>query len=249
MKSRKTRFKEEILRFIEKSGYSISKAPVTFRGLNRVEHDFERTHLWLMNENFHSIIDIGANAGQFAEKARALFPNAKIHSFEPIPELFEMLKKKFSNDKLFEAYPFALGMTTEKGVFNRNDFSDSSSFLKMESRHFKEFPRTKNTRTIEVDILPLDNFKEKLELSSPYLVKIDVQGFEDKVIKGGEMILANARMILIEVGFESLYQGQPLFEDIYFILSSLGFKFRGVYEQLCSPVDGRILQADAVFVQ
>ena len=53
---------------------------------------------WLHNFHFKTIIDIGANEGQFSDKMRILFPEAEIFAFEPLPEVFERLKSNFSRD-------------------------------------------------------------------------------------------------------------------------------------------------------
>jgi hypothetical protein len=76
-----------------------------------------------------------------------------------------------------------------------------------------------------------------------------VQGFEDKVIAGGPETIRKAKAIIIEVSFRELYEGQPLFEEIFELLSDKGFKFMGNLYQLLSPIDGAPLQADALFVR
>ena len=81
------------------------------------------------------------------------------------------------------------------------------------------------------------------------MVKIDVQGLEDKVIAGGEDVIAAARVLIIETSFVPLYKGGPLFHDIYAILKQRGFTYHGNFEQLVSPQDGRVLQADAIFIR
>jgi hypothetical protein len=88
-----------------------------------------------------------------------------------------------------------------------------------------------------------------LKLIDPILIKIDVQGFEDKVIAGGADTIKKAKVIIIEVTFKELYTDQPLFHDIYEMLSKLGFTYHGNFDQLPSPVTGEILQADAIFIK
>jgi hypothetical protein len=74
-----------------------------------------------------------------------------------------------------------------------------------------------------------------------------VQGYEAKVIAGGEDVVACAKIIIVEVSFQRLYEGGPLFDDIYRILKDRGFNYAGNFEQLYSPKNGRVLQADAIF--
>ena len=86
-----------------------------------------------------------------------------------------------------------------------------------------------------------------MEIIHPVLLKMDVQGYEDKVINGAKQLLNDVDYIITEVSFRSLYKDQPLFGDIYDLLSSLGFQHGGNFETLLSPKDGSILQADALF--
>ena len=60
-------------------------------------------------------------------------------------------------------------------------------------------------------------------------------------------MVARAKIIIIEVSFQPLYEGGPLFGDIYPLLKEHGFTYNGNFEQLLSPKDGRILPADAIF--
>jgi hypothetical protein len=95
----------------------------------------------------------------------------------------------------------------------------------------------------------LDEALDGITLEPEVLVKIDVQGYEDKVIAGGEQTLSRARAIVIEVSFQKLYEGQPLFDDIYRLLTARGFTFMGHLYQLLNPSDGSVLQADALFLK
>src|SRR5687768_15429271 len=52
---------------------------------------------WLLAMNIRTILDVGANVGQFAILAHEVFPSAKIFSFEPLPECFEVLKSRLSS--------------------------------------------------------------------------------------------------------------------------------------------------------
>lgn len=81
------------------------------------------------------------------------------------------------------------------------------------------------------------------------LVKIDVQGYEDRVIRGGQRVISRAKVLIVETSFQTLYDGQPLFEDIYDTLLKMGFRYIGALWQLRSPLNGSILQADSIFVK
>jgi hypothetical protein len=69
------------------------------------------------------------------------------------------------------------------------------------------------------------------------------------VIAGGEQLLDKTKAIIIEVSFSELYEGQPLFDRIFELLSRKRFKYMGNLYQLLNPIDSAPLQADALFVR
>jgi hypothetical protein len=95
----------------------------------------------------------------------------------------------------------------------------------------------------------LDSFFDKNQIKSPLLLKVDVQGYELPVLEGGQSILSRADAVIIETSYYPLYKDQPLFEEIYEYLVSRGFRYVGNIDQLESPNDNSVLQADAVFVR
>ncbi|OOG76163.1 FkbM family methyltransferase [Algoriphagus sp. A40] len=240
--------KEQINKFLRSFGYEMRKGPLFISGMT-VENDFFKKHLWLQNFSFKTIIDIGANRGQFASRFRLLFPLAKIYCFEPIPEVFNHLCELFKNDPNFKGFNLGLGEKPGTFDFFQNDFSDSSSLLPMKNLHKENFPFTQNEKLIKISVDTLDNLSAKsLELTGPILVKIDVQGFEKMVILGGIDTIKKASVLILEVSFQELYENQVYFDTIYSMLKEMGFSFMGNYDQLHSPKDGSILQADAIFL-
>jgi hypothetical protein len=85
-------------------------------------------------------------------------------------------------------------------------------------------------------------------ISGGLLLKIDVQGFEDRVIRGGRKTIAQAEAVIVEVQNAYLYDGQPTFRDIFMELDALGFAFSGVLDQH-TGTDGRVLYYDAIFLK
>ena len=117
----------------------------------------------------------------------------------------------------------------------------------MDDLHREEFPHTTNVIEETIQVKRLDDVADQLNIIGPLIVKIDVQGFEDRVIRGGELTLQKAHAIIVELSSYSLYEGQPSFADVHIQLDRLGFVFRGTVDQMLSPKDGRILQFDGLF--
>jgi FkbM family methyltransferase len=202
---------------------------------------------WIHDLQIITVLDIGANTGQFALALNAVLPNSKIYSFEPIPECFEVLQKSIQGISNMQAFNTAIGNQSGKLSFERCKSSLSSSFRKMTDVHKIAFPETSEHETINVAIEKLDYLASQLEIVEPLLIKIDVQGFEDQVLRGGHETIKKAKIIIIETSFAKLYEDQPLFREIYEILLNFGFNYGGTLEKLQDPITGRVLQEDSIF--
>ena len=196
-----------------------------------------------------TIIDVGANEGQFVEEILNIFPLAEIYSFEPLGDCYEKLMSNFRNNKKVHTYNFALGEQDGEITFSRSSASPSSSILKMGDLHKKLYPHTANLVEEKVKIKRLDDVFADVNLENEVLLKIDVQGAEEKVIKGGSSVLKKANMIITEVSYATLYENQPLFRDIMNLLEKYGFSYIGNMEQFANPLTGAPLFADAIFVK
>ncbi len=204
---------------------------------------------WLKEMNIQTVLDIGANEGQFALLIRKLLPQVAICSFEPIRSCYDKLVKNFNNDKAFKAFNVAVGDQDAMIEMNINDFSPSSSLLEINELHVENFKHTARTQKQQVQVQTLDGLHSGLNLTKPYMVKIDTQGYEDKVIKGGQQVLEGADVIFVELSYRQLYKEQTLFDDIYNRLVLLGFQYHGNFEELLSPENGAILQSDGIFIK
>jgi FkbM family methyltransferase len=203
---------------------------------------------WLTEYQFHSIVDIGSNEGQFAKKILSVFPTAEIHCFEPLPEVYEKLKSNFRDRGNVHCYNYALGATHAEMDIHRNEYSPSSSLLEMLDLHKSNFDFAVKSEPTKIQTRTLDSFFKE-PIVAPVLLKIDVQGYEMPVLQGGESVLQQANVVIIETSFYALYKNQPLFEDVYAYLTSKGFRYVGNIEQLESPKNHKVLQADAVFIK
>lgn len=209
----------------------------------------ERRFLWLTRLPIRTVLDIGANIGQSAIFYHGLFPDAHIYSFEPIGQCYAELKRNVAEVSRATAFNLALGDTQGVTTLYRSASPGSSSLLPMGDLHHCAFPSTKPSGEEQVRVARLDDLAGELRLEDDILMKIDVQGYEDKVLAGGLSVLRRARLVITEVSFHELYRGQTLFQDIYRQLEGVGFRYMGSMKQMLSPLDGGVLQADAVFMR
>ncbi len=204
---------------------------------------------WLKEWRIRTILDIGANVGQFASQIHRLIPDAMLYSFEPLEDCYDQLRERMRHVSVFRAYNLALGDKNGREWIYRNDFTPSSSILPMDEHLKRSFPFAARATPREICISRLDDLAEELVLTPPILIKIDVQGMEDKVILGGDRVFSRTSILIVETTFETLYRGQALFDRVYDLLRDRGFRFMGSEHSIRDPKSGRVLQCDAVFIR
>jgi FkbM family methyltransferase len=195
-----------------------------------------------------TVVDVGANIGQFAIKVAKKNPKVQIFSFEPIESVFKILSSNtlhFSNVKVFN---IGFGERVETMTMFCNEASPSSSMLEMDDTHVELFPHTKNVKETTVNVSTLDSFTFPKDMRGNIFLKIDVQGFEDRVLSGGYQFIEKCEVILIELNHMYLYKNQQPFYYFFSILEEKGFKYMGNIEESYSN-DDQIICADAIFIK
>lgn len=202
---------------------------------------------WLKRQNIESVFDIGANVGQFATEIREILPQAKIYSFEPLKECYTLLQQNMKNDHNFEAFNCALGSENSRKDIHKSSYSPSSSLLTMSNTHKDLFPHTKDHHTENIVVRRLDDIFNEIKAKKNILLKIDTQGYEEMVIRGGQNTIKQAQFIIIENSYVPLYEGQALFDSIYERLKTLGFEYAGALHQKINKETGEVIFEDSIF--
>lgn len=198
-----------------------------------------------------SLIDIGANRGIFFDELQKIFSNSTIEALliEPIPECILELKKKFSKNKNITIGEYAASNVIESREFFINKYDVTSSLLIFKhDRHELKDINTSINRSIRLITNTLDNIiiEKHYNPNIIDIIKIDVQGFEDRVLSGATEILKRTKFIWIEVSFKPLYNGSCLFHDVHKVLCDLNFVLVEIIEEFRSPQD-EILQANCLY--
>ncbi len=233
-----------IRRFIHKSirstGYSIVP-------LNRVIPRSAGPN-WAEKLNIQTIIDIGSNEGQFILNISKSLPGRKIIAFEPIAGCY---RKMLHNTRHLDVQAFQTGLSDTEGdaTIHVSNNLVSSSLLDMKDLHQNEYPESTFVRQETIRLSRLDTIVANMSLQKNILIKVDVQGYEEKVISGGEKTFAEAAALIVESIFEPFYEGQWLFDDIYRHFTKAGFRFMGFTEQENSKRTGIPLFADSLFIR
>lgn len=192
------------------------------------------------------VYDIGANEGQFASFVAKLPSVAAIYSFEPVRQAYAQLARQHGAGGKVRCFPVALADRCGRQQIHVNRFSPSSSLLPIGYIHVEEFPYTAETHEEEVRVTTLRAIVQEHALSPPDFVKIDVQGYEDRVILGGEEILQRARFCMLELSLVPLYEGNALITDVNALMRRLGFRLMGIVGEVVGQ-SGEIVQIDGLF--
>jgi FkbM family methyltransferase len=227
-------------------GILITKGELITYKLSPLEEDKFK---WLQDMNINTVIDVGAHKGEFALQLYSILPKAQFYCLEPLHDIFLELQNNLKELPNFKLFNFAVGDRAGETEMYRSDFSPSSSLRKMATLHKETYPFSSGEQVEKVTVTTLDELTKELKIEDNLLLKIDVQGYEDRVIRGASNILACSKIIIIETSFCQLYEGQALFGDIYKMLDEQGFVYSGNWEETKSPSDGTPLQQDSIFIR
>lgn len=194
-----------------------------------------------------TILDIGANVGQFAVAAAKMFPDATVYSFEPDPDTVQALRKNVSAIERVKVRELALGEEPGEVVFNVNKNTQVSSILPLHPGRLEAFPDATVTKTINVPLDTLDRVFRNVEMESPILLKIDVQGYEDRVLKGAVELLQRVDYILFEASMKQLYEGERTFVEMIKLMEGFGYVFLRPLNHHVSPLNGEVIEMDVLF--
>jgi FkbM family methyltransferase len=208
--------------------------------------------IWHCNDKkIETCFDIGANVGQFGQKLSKFGYTGTIVSFEPLEEAHQLLSKMakpFPN--WYVESQTALGDTIGTVEINVSANSHSSSILDPSAISIKVDSGIKIVNKESVVMDTLDNVVERaiyLDKRTPSLIKIDVQGYEDKVIFGASHTLSSARLVFVEMNLAPVYEGAAGFVDIYTKLENQGFECISLTPAFEDNSRHRMLQVDGLF--
>jgi FkbM family methyltransferase len=205
---------------------------------------------WLPATSIGTVLDVGANEGQFVKVARVLFPQASILAFEPNPHLRTALEGLFTASGSGAVLPLACGRESGVLPLYLTKFSPSASLLQPTEVRIPDYPAAEIGETVQVKVERLDDVvRANAWARAPYLLKLDVQGFELEVLQGATGILPEIAVIVCEVNAEDFYAGQAGFEQIYLCLREHGFKLVDIGEPIRARATGEVLYFDVAFLK
>jgi FkbM family methyltransferase len=193
-----------------------------------------------------TVVDVGANRGQFALFALHTFPAARIVSFEPLEVPAERFRRVFANEPRVTLHHAALSPETGQSTMHVSGHDDSSSLLPITATQGELFRGTGEVRTETVRTGPLSEFLDAGSIEEPALLKLDVQGYELEALRACGELLDKFTYVCAEGSFIELYEGQVLADDLIAWLREHGFELVHSYGGI-SDKQGRKIQDDMLF--
>lgn len=204
--------------------------------------DFKEDLTYKFNIHPQVIFDVGAHYGETALYYREEFPKAKIYSFEPVKKSYEILVKNTQHDKNIHCLNFALG---EKPgaveIFLYDDYYSPMNSIKHGNQSgAKE----------AISVYTLNDFIKEKRIAKIDLLKIDTEGFELEVLKGGENILSSGSVsaIIAECGLSNTNDRNTKLADLINYLDKFGYYFTGLYDIDARTYHKGITYANALFI-
>lgn len=197
-----------------------------------------------------TVLDIGANAGQFAAGLRASGFAGRIASFEPQKAAFAALTEAAKGDAFWECHRLGLGAAPGRLTMHISAFSPSSSMLPIGKRHVELFPFTAEAGTEEVEVVRLDDWlAARGELPGGLFLKIDTQGYETPVLEGATRAIQSAVGVQVELNFAELFDGQSRYYDVMATLDRAGLKLFSLLDVSLAPEHKGYLWGDGLFLR
>jgi FkbM family methyltransferase len=221
-------------------GYDILKYRTTHPAHIVLDH--------LKLNNISTVLDVGANEGQYSHELRKAGFTGRIISFEPLSEAFLRLKKQSSRDKNWQCFNFALGETAGKAIIHVSKHSPSSSILPMTSLHNEAAPGSEYVREEQIEVKTLDTIFDTLNIEGENIfLKVDTQGYEKNVLDGAAGKLSSIKGIQLELSASRLYQGEELYYSICRFVEEKNFHLVRIIPGFTHSATRDMLQFDALF--
>ena len=205
------------------------------------------------------ILDVGGNKGQSIERFIKIFDNPTIHSFEPIKKEYDYMIKKFKGKNNIILNNFAIGekkcikefnVTAKTGNSSFNNIQKDTKWLKARSKEYNISEENYIVKKEKISIETLDDYIKKQNLKRIDLLKIDTQGYEDKVLEGAVDNLKNQKVgaVITEIMFDNVYSRYLSFSDIEKHLLPNNFRMVGIDLANNNLFSGLVFFADVYYL-
>lgn len=226
------------------------------RGLEIVHHRLEsapteQLMLALRHFGIDLIVDVGANAGQYASELFEAGFEGVIESIEPLPDAHAALVAHARLQPRWKVLDrMALGAESGEVELHVAGNSLSSSVLPILDRHVDAAPTSKTVGSVKAPLRTLDDVAlDRIDGARAVMLKIDTQGYEDAVLRGAARSLQRLTLVQLELSLQPLYGQQRLWLDMIGDMQARGFIVWSIQPEFCDPVTGQLLQVNGLFAR
>lgn len=222
----------------------LNDATIQFEADQQLGRDLLLDLFELTSTNGPRIFDVGANQGQSIKAFLRLWPNAQIISFEPDPVEATSLRRNWSSSEGVEIVEAAVLDHDEGTSFHRFESSELNS---IHNRATASWITSPPIDLVRVPSLTLEGFCQDRSIAQVDLLKVDVQGAEDLVLKGSKTLFDQSvfRLVQLELTFCHLYEGGCRPEAIFKAMEQNNYQFVALYNQVIQ--NGRLQWADGLW--
>ena len=177
--------------------------------------------------DFVTVFDVGANRGTVSLSLARFFPEAAIHAFEPVAATYAGLRRACSARPRIFAHQLALADAPGEVLMETQACSELNS-LRFDA------PAAASLSMERVAVTTLSAFCTREKIAAIDLLKVDAQGFDLAVIRGGESLLRAGLVpfIVAEGGLQPDDTTNQPFLPLNAYLVAEGYRLAGIYEQL-----------------
>jgi FkbM family methyltransferase len=225
-------------------------SPTEFFNSDRVVLDAELSGLALFKpghvEKLRTVVDVGANVGQWSNMLLNCITPEKLIIIEPMPDAFAVLQQKLGNDPRVQLHNIAIGERESVETLKITRDTTGASLLRpREEMRAVIGSNWTVTSEVQVKMTTLDQLL--VDLAEVSLLKIDVQGYEKPLLAGAKQTLAKTKFVLVELNFMSQYDGGSWFGDVHEILTR-DFGFFLANASAPQVLNGRASMVDGLYV-
>jgi FkbM family methyltransferase len=209
---------------------------------------------WMLRElGVNVVLDVGANAGQFAAHLRDTGYRGRIVSFEPLPHVVMRLREAAKDDPDWLVYDHALGDAEGEVEMNVTGGPGVTSSLLPASDFGKDWSsRLQQTTRQTIRVRRLDDvFEDAVAgVDSPRVyLKMDTQGFDLQVFAGAGDFVKQVIGMQSEVSSVPIYDGMPRLPEQIAVYEAAGFENTGMFPVTRDPKTHRVIEFDVVMIR
>ncbi|MBI3397515.1 FkbM family methyltransferase [Candidatus Woesebacteria bacterium] len=197
--------------------------------------------LLLENINEPVVVDVGAHLGFFSIPLASTLKKSIIYALEPVSVTFNLLKENTQHLNAIKTFCIGLGNKSEKTTIYYNPE------LLMYSSLFRErFKWDKNPHKEIVDLQTLDSFCKDNNITDINLLKIDAEGAEERILRGGSKTLFHTQYLFLECSLDQV--DHSTFTSLISCLTSETYNFQLIkITSTLKDEKGRLLLVNMIF--